>query len=392
MEREANDPRARLDEAAVRRALQQVVDPELGADIIDLGMVPHVAVGDDGRVGVEVALTLAACPLRGQLGDDVRAALAGLPGVTGVDISFGLLGADERRTLMERARRRAQERSVVTDFGVDTRIIAVTSGKGGVGKSSLTANLAVALAAEGRTVGVLDADIWGFSAPRLLGLSGRLQAEGGRILPLEAPVGQGRLRVVSMGFLAEEDTAIMWRGLKLNRAVQQFLEDVRWGSLDVLLLDMPPGTGDVHMGLARMLPRTEVVVVTTPPVAAQQVAARAADMARKGHLRVAGVVENMSGFVCEHGTTYHLFGSGGGERLARSLGAPLLGAIPFDPAVAAAGDAGSPVVLTDGPAGRAVQQLAQRLMAGRAATAEADGCTGRMLHAVEDAVAHARPA
>lgn len=374
-------------EAAARRALATVVDPELGADIVDLGMVRDVVVDPDGTVEVEVALTIAGCPLRRQLRDDVRAAIGALPGTRAVDVRFSVLGADERRSLMDRARRRAQDRGAAhPDFGAATRVLAITSGKGGVGKSSVTANLAVAMAAEGRTVGLLDADIWGFSVPRLVGLQGRLQAEGGKIVPIDLQVGRGTVRVVSMGFLAEEDSAIMWRGLKLNRALQQFLEDVRWGPLDLLLLDMPPGTGDVHMGLARMLPRTEVVVVTTPPVAAQQVAARAADMARKGHLRLAGVVENMSGFVCEHGTTYQLFGEGGGERLARSLGVPLLGTIPFDPALAAGGDAGEPVSLGDGPAGRALRSLARRLVEETPVAAAIAGCTGRLLDAVEAAV------
>ena len=273
-----------------------------------------------------------------------------------------------------------------TDLPAHTRILAVTSGKGGVGKSSVATNLAVGLAAEGATVGLLDADIWGFSVPRLAGLAGELRAEEGKILPIEHPVGRGLLRVVSMGFLAGEETAIMWRGLKLNRAVQQFLEDVRWGDLDHLVLDMPPGTGDVHMGLARMLPRTEVLVVTTPPVAAQQVAARAADMARKGHLRVLGVVENMSGFVCEHGTRYPIFGEGGGERLAGSIGVPLLGAVPFDPAMAAAGDAGTPVVLAPGPAGDELRRIVRHLADQTPPRAVADGCTARLLHAVEQAV------
>ena len=227
-----------------------------------------------------------------------------------------------------------------TDIPDTARVIAIASGKGGVGKSSVTVNLAVALARRGLTVGVLDADIWGFSVPRLLGMTGEVEARDKKMVPLERRVGDGTLRVLSMGFLADEDSAIMWRGLILNRAVQQFLEDVHWGDLDYLLIDMPPGTGDIQMGLARMLPRTEVIVVTTPPVAAQKVAARTADMARKGYLRVAGVIENMSDFVCEHGTSYALFGSGGGARLAADVGVPLIGQIPLHPSVAAGGDAG----------------------------------------------------
>jgi ATP-binding protein involved in chromosome partitioning len=368
----------------VIEALRSVVDPELGSDIVDLGMVRSVEVDRHGSVAVAVGLTMAGCPLRGRLRDDVERAVTTVPGVTSVTVTFDVLDEARKRSLMDRARRRAQEQAPTTDIGPSTRVLAITSGKGGVGKSALTVNLAVALAARGAVVGLLDADIWGFSVPRLLGMAGRLTASEGRIVPLERPVGTGRLRVVSMGFLADEDTAIMWRGLKLNRAVQQFLEDVRWGSLDALLIDMPPGTGDVHMGLARMLPRTEVVVVTTPPVAAQQVAARAADMARKGHLRVAGVVENMSDFVCDHGTTYRLFGEGGGRRLAVAIGAPLLGTVPFDPAVAAGGDRGQPVVLGAGPASAAIRQLADRL-ADDGLGSSMEACTGRLLAAVERA-------
>ena len=209
-----------------------------------------------------------------------------------------------------------------TDIPPTTRVLAVASGKGGVGKSSISVNLAVALARRGLVVGLLDADIWGHSVPRLLGLDGVVHAEKGKMIPLERPVGAGLLKVISMGFLSGEDEAIMWRGLMLNRAVQHFLEDVRWGGIDYLVIDLPPGTGDVQMGLARMIPRTEVLVVTTPNKAAQAVAGRAADMARKGHIRVAGVIENMSAFTCGHGETYEIFGSGGGRRLAEQIGVP----------------------------------------------------------------------
>jgi ATP-binding protein involved in chromosome partitioning len=262
----------------------------------------------------------------------------------------------------------------------------VASGKGGVGKSSVTVNLALSLARRGLVVGLLDADIWGFSVPRLLGMSGELRAEAKKIVPMEQPVGDGLLKVVSMGFLADEDTAIMWRGLILNRAVQQFLEDVRWGQLDYLLIDMPPGTGDIQMGLARMLPRTEVLVVTTPPIAAQKVAARAADMARKGHLRVAGVIENMSAFVCEHGTRYALFGEGGGERLAAEVGVPLVGTVPLHPDMSAAGDTGAPVALGQGPLAAAFDALSERIVTEIAPVVEVSGCTARLLDQVEQAL------
>jgi len=382
---------APLDHAVVRAALAGVVDPELGADIVDLGMVRHIDVGPDGDVDVEVALTIAGCPLRSQLRGDIETAVGALPGVANVTVRFGVLEALERRSLMDRARLRAQERSGDVSLPKSTRVLAITSGKGGVGKSSVAANMAVALAGGGRRVGLLDADIWGFSIPRVLGLQSQLRADQGKIVPVDLPVGNGLVRVVSMGFLAGEDTAIMWRGLKLNRAVQQFLQDVRWGDVDYLVVDMPPGTGDVHMGLARLLPRTEVLIVTTPPLAAQQVAARAADMARKGHLRIAGVVENMAGFVCEHGTFYPLFGEGGGRRLADALGVPLLGSIPFDPGVSVGGDAGTPAVLGTGPAGLALRSLAERLVQAAPTATAAAGCTARMLEAVELAVEQGSP-
>ena len=381
------DPTSPPAEASVRAALLGVIDPELGDNIVDLGMLRSLAVHPDGQVDVEVALTIAGCPLRTQLRSDVESRVGSLPGVTSVRVDLGEMTPAERSALMDRARMKAQEdRALATDIPPSARVLAVSSGKGGVGKSSVTVNLAVALARRGLTVGILDADIWGFSVPRLLGMQGELKAESKKIVPLELAVGAGWLKVVSMGFLADEDTAIMWRGLILNRAVQQFLEDVRWGDLDYLLIDMPPGTGDVQMGLARMLPRTEVLVVTTPPLAAQKVAARAADMARKGHLRVAGVIENMSDFTCDHGTTYALFGAGGGARLAAEIGVPLVGSVPLHPDMSAAGDAGDPVALGTGPLAEAFDLLATAIADDIAPVVETSGCTARMLEKVELAI------
>ena len=382
---------ARPDEAAVLNALRGVIDPELGDNVVDLDMVRSVQVGGDGQVVVEVALTIAGCPLRTQLRDDVTARVNAVPGVTGVKVRMGEMSPDERAALMAKARWRAREGAPTTEIPARTRVVAIASGKGGVGKSSVTANLAASLARRGLTVGVLDADIWGFSIPRMLGLEGRISGErtdaGPKIIPLEKQVGGGLLKVVSMGFLAVEDEAIMWRGLMLNRAVQHFLEDVRWGDMDYLLIDMPPGTGDVQMGLARMLPRTELLVVTTPPLAAQLVATRVVDMARKGYLRVAGVIENMSAFTCEHGTSYPLFGSGGGERLAGEVGVPLIGSVPLDPAVAAGGDAGSPVVLAGASAvADAFAAIARRLVTEVSPVVEMSGCTARMFQEAEAAL------
>jgi len=373
----------------VRQALRAVIDPELGDNIVDLGMVRSADVGPAGDVAVAVALTVAGCPLRAQIERDVRGRLSGLPGVTSVEISIGEMAAEEKAALMARARWKAREKAPETSVSPTTRVLAVASGKGGVGKSSVTVNLAVALARRGLTVGVLDADIWGFSVPRLLGIEGGVEARHGKMVPLERPIGQGLVRVLSMGFLADEDRAIMWRGLVLNRAVQQFLQDVHWGDLDYLIIDLPPGTGDVQMGLARMLPRTELLVVTTPPLAAQKVAARAADMARRGYLRVAGVIENMAGFTCEHGTTYALFGSGGGQRLATELGVPLVGSIPLHPDLARGGDAGDPVAAGDGPLAGVFADLARAVAEDVAPVIETSGCTARLLDRVAQAVAAA---
>jgi ATP-binding protein involved in chromosome partitioning len=357
--------------------------------VVDLGMARGATVDDDGAVTVILALTTAGCPLRAQLQNDVKARVGSAPGVSSVRIEWTEMTAEQKAHAMSRARWHAAETAPPTAVPLSARVLAVSSGKGGVGKSSVTVNLAVALAAEGRAVGVLDADIGGFSIPRMLGLEGRLAGAPGerKIVPHAKEVGRGRLEVVSMGLLAErEDAALMWRGLMQNRAVQHFLEDVRWGELDDLLIDMPPGTGDVGMGLARMLPRAEVLIVTTPARAAQQVAARAADMARKTHLRVAGVVENMSSFTCDHGRTYALFGEGGGAALAEEVGAPLLASIPLEPAVAAGGDAGTPVALGTGPAADAFRDLARRLVDAAPPAELMAGCSARMLERVEAAL------
>src|ERR1700683_4107866 len=345
-------------EEEVRDRLREGVDPELGDTIVDLGMVRAIH-EQEGRVTVDVALTIAACPLRTQIEKDVVSHTRALDWVTAVEVRVAAMDADERAAVMARARWKAKEDAPRTEVPASARVLAIASGKGGVGKSSVTVNLAVALAARGHVVGVLDADIWGFSVPRLLGMEGDVEARAGKMVPLERRVGPGTLRVLSMGFLADEEQAIMWRGLVLNRAVQQFLQDAHWGDLDYLLIDLPPGTGDVQMALARLLPRTEMLVVTTPPLAAQKVAARAADMARKGSLRVAGVIENMSDFTCEHGTTYALFGSGGGSRLAHGLGVPLIGSIPLHPDLAAAGDAGKPLAEGGGEGATIFAELAR---------------------------------
>jgi ATP-binding protein involved in chromosome partitioning len=371
----------------VLSVLRGVIDPELGSDIVDLGMARGAEVADDGSVEVTVALTTAGCPLRAQLQHDVVARVESLPGVSDVRLRWTEMTAEQRTSAMAKARWNITQRPEDTSVPLGAKVILIASGKGGVGKSSVTVNLAAALAARGLTVGVLDADIWGFSVPRMLGVEGRLSGaahEGKKqMVPIERRIGDGVVRVVSMGFLVDsEATPLMWRGLMLNRGVQHFLQDVRWGDdLDYLLVDMPPGTGDVQMGVAKLLPRAEVIVVTTPARAAQKVAERAVGMARKSYLRVAGVIENMSAFQCEHGATYALFGEGGGEQLAHDAGVPLLGAVPLEPSVSAGGDTGVPVATGDGPAAEAFRAIAAHIMDEAVPLAAMAGCSARMLDA-----------
>ena len=381
---------------AVMEALRSVIDPELGVDIVTLGMVPGVEV--DGRqVTVTIKLTIGGCPLRADIKREVTERVGVHPGVDTVTIIWGEMTPEERSAVMSTARWNARENAPDTAIGQRTRVLAIASGKGGVGKSSVTVNLAAGLAAAGHTVGVLDADIWGFSVPRLLGMSDRMDAHEvdgrPRIIPNRRHIGTGVLEVVSTGFLVEESTALMWRGLMLTKAVEQFLRDVAWGDLDYLLIDMPPGTGDVQMGLARLLPRTEMVVVTTPARAAQTVAQRAADMAARSFMPVVGVIENMSAFVCEHGTEYALFGTGGGAALADAVGVPLLGSIPMEAALAAGGDDGEPVVVSgDGPAAMALRDVVERIRTDVAPVRSSDdavdmsGCSARLLDAVNAAL------
>jgi ATP-binding protein involved in chromosome partitioning len=352
-------------------------------------MVKGVVVDDDGRVKVTVALTTAGCPLRAQIQRDVRTRVGSTPGVSSVEISWTELTQDEKAATMARARFNISKDAPETEIPATTKVLMVASGKGGVGKSTVTVNLAAALAKRGLTVGVMDADIWGYSVPRMLGVEGRLggSPEVGKINPIEVPVGDGLVKIVSMGFLVDrEETALMWRGLMLNRAVQHFCEDVAWGPMEYLLIDMPPGTGDVQMGLAKLLPRAEMVVVTTPALAAQKVAERVANMGRNNYLRVVGVIENMSAFVAPDGEHHELFGRGGGEALAADIGAPLLGHIPIDPGVSYGGDQGRPAALGDGPAGKAFRALAEVIFTEAAPPVDMAGCSARMLAAAEEAL------
>ena len=370
----------------VRSLLRAVIDPELGDNIVDLGMVGDITVEDTGVIRIGIKLTIKGCPLRAQIKKDIESRVEVHPAVTKVSIDWGEMTADERSAVMTRARWNAKEQAPDTQVPIGARVLAIASGKGGVGKSSVTVNLAAALAAQGHVVGVLDADIWGFSIPRMLGMPARLQAmkidgfEKPMIVPNERVVGKGVLKVVSTGMLVEDEgTALMWRGLMLTKAVEQFLNDVHWGELDYLLIDMPPGTGDVQMGLARMLPRTDLVIVTTPAVSAQKVAIRAADMARRSFLRVAGVIENMSFFECDHGTAYPLFGTGGGTTLAEEIGVELLGQVPIEATVATGGDTGEPVALHNtGNAAIVFHEIAAKLAAQTVAEEAMSGCSARV--------------
>jgi ATP-binding protein involved in chromosome partitioning len=337
----------------ILKALEQVIDPELKRNVIELDMVRDVRI-EDGSVTIGIALTIAGCPLRASFEEQVAAALAPVAGVERVALEFGVMTAEERSALTARLRGSVTERTKGIRLDRSTRVIAVASGKGGVGKSSLAANLAAAFERLGQRTGILDADIYGHSIPHLLGIRQKPVVVDRMIVP---PV-RGELKLMSIGFFLDDNEPVMWRGPMLHRALEQFLTDVHWGELDTLVVDMPPGTGDVSISLGQLLPRAEAVIVTTPQPLAQEVAARAALMAQKTNMRLLGVVENMSG---------ETFGSGGGERLAEELGVPLLGRVPLDSRVREAGDAGAPLVESDPTSepARAITEVAEAIAASR---------------------------
>jgi ATP-binding protein involved in chromosome partitioning len=352
--------------AAVRQVLTGVMDPEIRRPITELNMVRSVLV-DGGHVTVRVDLTVPGCPLKDTLVKDVTAAVSTLEGVTGVKVELGEMTAEQRASLTQQLRGGAPEPVVpFAQAGSTTRVIAVTSGKGGVGKSSVTANLAVAMAQQGLAVGVVDADIYGFSLPRMLGVHQPPTAVDEMLLP---PVAHG-VKVVSIGMFVPPGQPVVWRGPMLHRALQQFLTDMYWGELDVLLLDLPPGTGDIAISVAQLLPGSSLVVVTTPQAAAAEVAERAGAVAVQTHQRIAGVIENMSWLTQPDGSRLELFGAGGGERVAERLSTlmgspvPVLGQVPIDIAVREAGDAGTPVVAAqpDSPAAVALREIAAGLV------------------------------
>ena len=334
-------------------ALSRVIDPEIKKPVTELQMVREIVI-DGGDVTVTIALTIVGCPLRSSFQDQVAREVGAVAGVASVKLEFGVMSPEERADLTTRLRggRSAEDRTIQLD--PKTRVIAVASGKGGVGKSSLTVNLAAALSALGRQVGVLDADVYGHSIPHMLGIQQKPVLVDRMMIP---PV-KFDLKLMSIGFFLDDNQPVMWRGPMLHKALEQFLSDVHWGELDLLLVDMPPGTGDVSMSLAQLLPRAEAVVVTTPQLLAQEVAVRAAAMAVKTGMKVLGVIENM---------TSEIFGSGGGERLATELGVPLLGTVPLDVRLREAGDSGVPLVTSDPTAdvSEAIFEIAKALDASR---------------------------
>ncbi len=345
-----------LSRAQIEMALRNVVDPELGKPVTMLGMVRGIEL-DGGAVRIVLALTTAGCPLKDSFQEQVARHVGAVPGVESVELSFEEMTAEQKEKLRKRL-------GIPEKRGISlqerTRVLAVTSGKGGVGKSSLSVNLAAALAGLGEQVGVLDADIYGHSVPQLLGVSQHPVAVDEMIVP---PLGHG-LKLMSIGFFLDENKPVVWRGPMLHRALEQFLSDVHWGDIDTLVVDMPPGTGDVAISLAQLLPHAEAIVVTTPQPLAQEVAARAALMANETGMSLLGVVENMSYLV---GTGQEVFGSGGGERLAKELGVPLLGRVPLDPVLRECGERGEPVTLgaPESEATAAIVSIAKAVAAGR---------------------------
>ncbi len=343
----------------ILKALEVVIDPELRKSIVELGMVRSIEQADDGKVAVIVSLTTAGCPIRNHFETAVAEAVGALEGVTGVSVSFDVLSDTEKGELQRKLGRGSLPEGALAQV---SNVVCIGSGKGGVGKSTITANIAAALAAEGKSVGVLDADVWGYSIPRMFGVTGRPPVSPERkIIPLEA----GGVKIMSIGFFVEEDAAVVWRGPMLHKALTQFLEDVEWGQLDFLLVDLPPGTGDVSMTLAQLLPQAQFVIVTTPQQTAQKVARRSADMANKVNLEVAGVIENMAGFVTPDGERYQIFGEGGGQELADEIQVPLIAKVPLTMPLREQADAGLPLVISDpdDPAAQAIRQAARGLIA-----------------------------
>lgn len=346
-------------EEEIRESLRTVIDPELRRSIVDLGMVRSVDIKGDGVVDIVISLTTPGCPVRSHFQQGVSESAGRLDGIEVVNVGFDVLSEPEKADLRTKLGRGALPEGALAQV---RNVICVGSGKGGVGKSTMTANLAAALALEGNKVAVVDCDVYGYSIPRMLGVQQRPKVnDKQKILPVEAA---GGLKVMSIGFFIEENAAVVWRGAMLHKAIQQFLEDVEWGELDYLLLDLPPGTGDVSMTLAQLLPQSKFVIVTTPQPAAQTVAKRSADMSKKVNIEVIGVIENMSGFTTPSGERFTIFGEGGGQELADELDVPLLGKTPLSEPLREQADAGVPLVVSDpdDPAAQAIRSAARGIV------------------------------
>ena len=362
--------------------LSTIVDPELGVDIVELGMVKDITY-KDATVFIQLALTIAECPMRNQIETEINRKLLLMENIDKVQIDVVAMNKKDRSAVMEKARKKARDNATETKIDPQTRVIAIGSGKGGVGKSTISTNIALGLEKQGYKTGLLDADIWGYSIPRLLGIQARLEAgEDKKIIPYK----RGNLEVVSTGLITEdEDTALMWRGLMLSKALEQFLNDVSWGKLDYLIIDLPPGTGDIQMALGRLLPQAELIVVTTPQVTAQKVATRVADMAKRSFIPLLGVIENMSYFETDTGQKYEIFGEGGGEKLAEQFAIPLLMKIPLSENTTIEADRGIPLIEQemDTPTKSSLNELVNKITDVLPPIAD-ETCTGRIAKAFEE--------
>ena len=362
--------------------LSSIYDPELAVNIVDLGMVKDIKHIEKG-VYIKLALTIADCPMRNQIETEIERKLLLLENVDSVEITTTAMNQKDRTAVMEKARKKARENALPTNINPRTRVVAIGSGKGGVGKSTLSANIALGLSEAGFKTGLLDADIWGFSIPRLLGITGRIEAnENKKMVPYKVD----ELEVISTGLItSDEDTALMWRGLMLSKALEQFLTDVEWGELDYLIIDLPPGTGDIQMALSRLLPQAELIVVTTPHLMAQKVATRVADMAKRSFIPLLGVVENMSYFESNSGEKYNLFGEGGGEALSEKFGLPLLAKIPISEDTNNKADDGIPLIKQESNSSTklAIENLVKDIAIKLPPVAD-ETCTGRLAKVFED--------
>ncbi len=362
--------------------LSTIVDPELGVDIVELGMVKDITYKDT-TVLIQLALTIAECPMRNQIETEIERKLLLMENIETVQIDVVAMNKADRASVMEKARKKARDNATETRIDPQTRVIAIGSGKGGVGKSTISTNIALGLEKQGYKTGLLDADIWGFSIPRLLGIQARLEAgEDKKIIPYK----RGNLEVVSTGLITEdEDTALMWRGLMLSKALEQFLNDVAWSKLDYLIIDLPPGTGDIQMALGRLLPQAELIVVTTPQVTAQKVATRVADMAKRSFIPLLGVIENMSFFETNNGQRYEIFGKGGGEKLAEQFAIPMLMKIPLSEKTTTEADKGIPLIEQekDTPTKTSLNMLIDKITNALPPITD-ETCTGRIAKVFEE--------